>query len=122
MFSRLQPEEHAMCEVENTAIASLDAFSEKATRLLSIDVDEAEAALRKVLELSRDLKSEKCISKDLMRSIWWTILALSNEAPNMGDQQKIAISLAGRFENVFGMILQGRSDLDLPPLRDRRRR
>jgi hypothetical protein len=84
-------------------------------RLIDINTEDADKLLEQLRQHSRKLKGSPVLSKWLLRNVWGVIRALEANAPMMGAKKAIALQYAARFERLFGLILDNKSDLDLPP-------
>jgi hypothetical protein len=84
-------------------------------RIIDIKPEEAEALLEQLRQLSRELKGQLMLPKRPLQALQHLIGALKGNAAGMGPKEAIALRYAKDFERVFGLIIDDKSDLDLPP-------
>jgi hypothetical protein len=100
---------------DDTLANNLANLRGKIMRLIDIKPEDADELLEQLRRHSRKLKGSPMLSKWLLRNIFEVIRALEASAPMMGSKKAIALQYAGRFERLFGLILEDKSDLNVPP-------
>jgi hypothetical protein len=100
---------------DDTLANNLANLQGKIMRLIDVKPEDADELLEQLRQHSRKLKGSPVLSKWLLRNIWGVIYALETQAPMMGSKKEIALQYAWRFERLFGLILEDKSDLDVPP-------
>jgi hypothetical protein len=86
----------------------------KIRQYIDVNPEEVEKLLEQVRQHSRKLKGAPMLSKQFLHDLWELIGTLEAEAPGMGAKKTIALRYAGDFQRIMGLILDDKSDLDIP--------